>query len=180
MKIELPSRRALSRNISCDPSLVWDILTDYTAWPEWFPLVTQAKQRARETNFALIDMELAPFPGRKVAIECAHAPHTRVLAKSMIGQDPDFILDWTIAPASPGESLVTVKCIWIHTPANFQARSALNPDLWLNALATQAASFAADLATGPADPSTILEIFENEGGLICWYKGTKYEMKAVS
>ncbi len=135
MKLRLPSRRALSRHIPCEPSLVWETLTDYAAWPEWFPLVTQATPRARETNFALVDMELAPFPGRTVVIECAHAPHTRVLAKSMIGQDPDFILDWTIDPAGPGESRVTVKCIWIHTPSNFQARNALNPDLWLSALA---------------------------------------------
>jgi len=181
MKLELPRRRTASRTIGCDASLAWHILSDYSAWPEWFPLVTRATQLARETNFALVDVELAPFPGRRVSIECLHAPNARVLAKSLIGQDPDFVLDWTIGLAPSGQTLVTVKCTWVHTPSNFTAAmGALDPEGWLNALATQVSSFAGDLAAGPADPSTILEIYETEDGLVCWYRGNKYEMKAVS
>lgn len=181
MRLAIPRTRGASLTIGCDPSLAWDILSDYTGWPEWLPLVTQCTQKGRETNFALADLELAPFPGRKVAVECVHAPTSRVLVKSMIGEDPEFVVDWTVAPAGPGQSLVSVKCTWVHTPATLKAGlSALNPDRWLTALAAQAASFAGDLMTGPADASTILEIYETENGLICWYKGTKYEMKAVS
>lgn len=181
MKLAFPRTRTASRTLPFDPALAWDILSDYAAWPEWFPLVTQATQTAREMNFASLQLELAPFPGRKVAVECLHAPNSKVLAKSLSGQDPDFILDWTIAPAGSGESQVTVKCIWVHTPANFKAAmTALDPGAWLDALASHASSFAADLASGSPDPSTILEIYETETGLVCWYRGNKYEMKAVS
>lgn len=181
MRVAVPRTSTASSTIACDPSLAWDILSDYAAWPDWLPLVTRATQLARETNFALVDMELAAFPGRKVSTECLHAPNAKVLVKSLMGQDPEFVLDWTIAPAGPGQALVTAKCTWLHTPANLRAAmSALNPQRWLSALASQASSFAGDFNTGPTDPSTILEIYETEEGLICWYRGKKYEMKAVS
>ena len=181
MKLAFPGTRAASRTISCDPSLAWDILSDYAGWSEWLPLVTTCTVSARETNFARAHVELAGFPGCKVSTECLHTPNSRVLMKSLMGQEPEFILDWTIAAAGPGQSLIAVKCIWVHTPANIKAGlSALNPDGWLTALAAQAASFAGDLSTGPLDPSTLLEIYETEEGLMCWYRGKKYEMKAVS
>ena len=181
MKLAIPNTLEASKNIPCDPALAWDILSDYPAWAEWLPLVTKSTQLARETNFALVDLELAPFPARRVSVECLHAPNSKVLVKSLMGQDPEFILDWIIAPAGDGQSKVTVKCTWVHTPSNFRkAMGALNPERWLNALASQAASFAGDFNSGPADPSTILEIYETGQGLICWYRGKKYEMKAVS
>jgi hypothetical protein len=180
-RIAVPRTLLASKTISCDPSLAWDILSDYAAWTEWFPLVTKSSQLARETNFALVDLELAAFPGRRVSVECIHAPNSKVLVKSLIGQDPEFVLDWTISPAGEGQAQVQVKCAWLHTPSNFRAAlSVLNPERWLAALSSQAASFAGDFTTGPADPSTILEIYETEQGLICWYRGKKYEMKAVS
>lgn len=190
MKLAFPATRAASRTIGCDPSLAWDILSDYVNWPEWLPLVTKATQMARETNFALLELELTAFPGRKVTkvtAECVHAPNAKVLVKSIMGQDPEFVLDWTVAPAGTGQALVSVKCTWVHTPGTIvAARSALNPDLWLNALAAQAASFAddvttaGDMTTGPTDPATLLEIYETDAGLICWYRGKKYQMTAVS
>ncbi len=181
MKLAFPTRRAVSRTLACDPLLAWDILSDYAAWPEWLPLVTQATERAREKNFALAEVELAPFPGRKVTIECAHAPGTRVLAKSTIGQDPEFILDWTVAPEGAGQCRVTVKCTWVHTPANVKAAmGAVDPNAWLNGLAAQVASYAADVNTGPTDPAILLEIHETESGLVCWYRGRKYAMTEAS
>ena len=182
MKLAFPSTRAASRSINCDAALLWDILSDYPGWTEWLPLVTLCTVAARETNFARAEVELAAFPGRKVSTECLHTPNSRVLMKSIMGQDPEFVLDWTLTPAGPGQTTVAVKCLWVHTPANFKGgMGAMNPDRWLKALAAQAASYAGDIATGPQDPSTLLEIYEAEdGGLICWYRGKKYEMKAVS
>jgi hypothetical protein len=181
MKLALPRRRVASRTIDCDSALAWDILSDYTAWPEWLPLVSQATQLAREANFAHVDVELRPFRGRKVSIECMHAPNSRDLVKSLAGQDPEFILDWTLAAAGAAQTLVTVKCIWVHTPSNVKATlRSLNPERWLDGLASQASSFAGDFTAGPSDPSTVMEIHETEEGLICWFKGKKYEMKAVS
>jgi ribosome-associated toxin RatA of RatAB toxin-antitoxin module len=182
VKLAFPATRTASRTLGTDPALLWDILSDYAGWTEWLPLVSASTVTARESNFARVDVELAAFPGRKISTEALHTPNSRVLMKSIRGEDPEFILDWTLTPAGPGQTTVAVKCIWVHTPANFKAGvSALNPDLWLSALANQAASYTADPATGPQDPSTLLEIYETEGeGLICWYRGKKYEMKAVS
>ena len=180
MRLAFSRTREASGTIPCDASLAWEILSDYPAWTEWFPLATKSAQLARETNFALVDLELAPFPGRKISVECLHAPHSKVLMKSLMGQDPEFVLDWTIAPAGDGQSRVTVKCSWVFTAANFWASAgAVNPRRWLNALAAQAASFAGDFEKGPSDPATLLEIYETDDGLVCWYRGKKYVMKAA-
>src|SRR5437660_359879 len=112
MRFAFPRTLAASRTIACDPALAWDILSEYSAWTEWLPLVTKSTPLARETNFALLDLELAPFPGRKIAVECLHAPNSKVLMKSLIGQDPEFVLDWTIAPEGESQSKVAVKCTW--------------------------------------------------------------------
>ena len=65
MKLAFPGTRAASRTISCDPSLAWDILSDYAGWSEWLPMVTTCTVSARETNFARADVELAgDGPGR--------------------------------------------------------------------------------------------------------------------
>ena len=121
MKLAFPATRAASRTIGCDPSLAWDILSDYANWPEWLPLVTKTAQMARETNFALLELELTAFPGRKVTAECVHAPNAKVLVKSIMGQDPEFVLDWTVAPAGTGQALVSVKGTWVHTPGTIAA-----------------------------------------------------------
>jgi uncharacterized protein YndB with AHSA1/START domain len=180
MKLAFPAKVEATRTIACDAALAWDILSDYPAWAEWLPLVTKVTQAARETNFARVELELAAFPDRKIAAESVHAPNTRVLVQSLMGQDPEFVLDWSIAPEGEGQAKVTVKCSWLHTPSNFRAgMGALNPEGWLTALAAHAASFAGDFTTGPTDPATLLEIYETEEGLVCWYRGKKYEMKAV-
>ena len=180
MKLAFPRTVEATKTIACDPALAWDILSEYATWTEWLPLVTKSAQLARETNFARVELELAAFPGKKISVECVHAPNSRVLMQSLMGQDPEFVLDWSIAPEGEGKSKVTVKCNWIHTPANFRgAMGALNPEGWLSALASQAASFAGDFNAGPTDPATLLEIYETEEGLVCWYRGKKYEMKAV-
>lgn len=176
MKLEFPAQRTVTRTLDCDAALAWDILTDYAAWPEWLPLIAQATERARETNFALLEVELTPFPGRKVQIECAHAPNTRVLAKSTIGQNPEFIMDWNIVPQGSGKSHVSVKCSWLHTPANVLGAMKVNPEAWLKGLAAQVESYSADPGTGPTDPAVMLEIYETEAGLVCWYRGKKYLM----
>lgn len=181
MRIALPRSRTASRTLACDAALAWDILADYSTWAEWLPLVTRSTEVARETNFARVEVELAVFPGRKISVECAHAPNSKVLVKSMIGQDPEFVLDWTIVASGAGQTVVTVKCTWVHTPSSFKAASsALDAERWLVALAAQADSFAGDFDAGPPDPSTIFEIYETGDGLICWFRGRKYEMKAVS
>ena len=181
MRLALPQSRAASQTLPADPILLWDILTEYSTWAEWLPLVTRSEETARENHFARASFDLAVLPGRPVKVECAHAPNTKVLVKSMIGQAPEFILDWTLAPAGPGQTMVTVRCTWIHTPATFKAgAAALKVERWLGALAAQAESFAGDLNAGPPDPSTIFEVHETDEGLICWFRGKKYEMKAVS
>jgi hypothetical protein len=157
-----------SREISCDPSLAWDILSDYATWTEWMPPVGKSIQTAREANFARVELEVA---GRTLSAECIHTPDSKVLAKSRHGQTPEFVLDWSISPGGEGRTVIEVKCTGLR---------ALKPERLLDAFAARSACFASDPNTGPADPATILEIYETEQGLMCWYRGKKYEMKAVS
>jgi hypothetical protein len=157
-----------SREISCDPSLAWDILSDYATWTQWMPKVNKSLQTAREANFARVELEIA---GRSMPAECIHTADSKVLVKSRSGQMPEFVLDWSISPGGEGRTLIAVKCTGLP---------ALKPERLLDAFSARAAGFASDPNTGPTDPATILEIYETEQGLMCWYRGKKYEMKAVS
>jgi hypothetical protein len=132
------------------------------------PSVNKSVQTAREANFARVELEVA---GRTILAECIHTPNSKVLMKSRIGQTPEFVLDWTTSAGGEGRTLVEVKCTGMR---------ALKPERLLDAFAARSARFASDPQTGPTDPATILEIYETEQGLMCWYRGKKYEMKPVS
>jgi len=169
--------RSGSAAVPCEPALVYEILSDYGNYAQWLPGLKTSQLLAHESNFAIAELEFHAQPGQKMAIECIHAPNQMVVARTLEGNEPHLKIEWNISPADGGRSQVKVK---VETPLNLafltsKFRSALDPGRMLAALTGVAAGY----GEGPAGDK-VIEIVETEDGLICWYRGTKYQMKATS
>jgi ribosome-associated toxin RatA of RatAB toxin-antitoxin module len=171
-------KRNASSAVSCEPGLVYEIVSDYGAYQQWLPGIASSKVLAQEINFAIVELEFVAKPGVKVTVECVHAPTQMVVARSLIGNHPELKLEWKIRPAESGQAQVTLA---ITAPLNFGFlfggySGFFNPKKGLAGLMGTLAAFGG----GPSGGEKVIEISETEEGLICWYRGTKYQMKEMS
>jgi ribosome-associated toxin RatA of RatAB toxin-antitoxin module len=170
-------KRYASAAVSCEPGLVYELVSDYGSWSQWLPGIASSKVLAQEINFAIVELEFTAKPGIKVTVECVHAPTQMVVARSLIGNHPELKIEWKITPAESGQAQVNLA---ITAPLSIPFllggyRSFFNPRKGLAGLLANLAAFGG----GPAGEK-IIEIVESEDGLICWYRGTKYQMKEIS
>jgi ribosome-associated toxin RatA of RatAB toxin-antitoxin module len=170
-------KRAASATLSGSPGLVYEVVSDYASYAQWLPGISSSQVLAQETNFAITELEFRALPGKKVTVECIHAPTSMVVARSLSGNSPAFKLEWNIAPAATGQSLVTLKMERAIASAMFvgSLRNLLEPRTALAALGGALSGY----GEGPTGEK-VFEIIKNDDGLVCWYQGTKYEMKAIS
>jgi hypothetical protein len=157
--------------VSGEPGLIYEIVSDFGAWSEWFPGIASSKVIAQELNFAIVELEFAAKPGAKITVECVHAPTQMVIVRSLIGNKPQLKWAWNIKAADVGRSAVALT---MNAPLSRYFSSFFHPG---NALAGLLNSVAA-YGGGPSGDK-IIEITEGEDGLICWYQGTRYQMKEL-
>ena len=170
-------KRAASATLSGSAGLVYEVVSDYASYAQWLPGILSSQVLAHETNFAITELELRGHPGKKVTVECIHAPTSMVVMRSLSGSSPGFKMEWHITPAATGQSLVTLKVEGTLAPAMIvgRFRSLLDARPALTALGGALSGY----GEGPAGEK-VFEIIKNDDGLVCWYLGTKYEMKAIS
>jgi ribosome-associated toxin RatA of RatAB toxin-antitoxin module len=171
-------RRRASIALPCEPVVAYDVLSDYGTYADWMPGVATSSVLARETNFAIAEIEYHARPAHKFTLECIHAPTQMVLARSLSGHAFKLKMEWKITPAAPGECNVTLTVVG---PIFFSAMiggyaKIMSPAATLRALRAQVSTFATVLPTG----EVLIEIAESEEGLVCTYKGKKYKMEPVS
>lgn len=170
-------KRHASITVPCEAALAYEILSDYAGYEQWMPGVKSSKVLAQETNFAIAELEFIAHPGAKMTVECLHAPRQTVIARTLTGHKPAFKLAWEIAPTSSGESQVTVNMEG-HIRLLFRmgwSSIFADPHKGLESLIDLVATYG-DSPTG----DKVIEISETEDGLVCSYRGTKYQMKAIS
>ncbi len=170
-------RRKASITLGCEPTFVYDVLSDYANYSEWMPKVRSSSVIGHETNFALAELEFNAQPEYKFTLECMHAPTQMVVSRSLSGHAMTLKLEWKITSPSPGESHVTLS---VEAPAAFLVMfggyaTIMQPAVTLQALERQVSTFAPVLPQG----EVLIEIAEGEDGLTCTYKGTKYKMEAA-
>lgn len=171
-------RRRASVTLPCEPVVAYDVLSDYGTYADWMPGVASSNVLARETNFAITEMEFNARPSHKFTLECIHAPTQMVLARSLTGHALKLKLEWKITPAAPGECNVTLTVVGpVYFTVMFGGYAKfMSPAATLRALRAQVSTFASALPTG----EVLIEIAESEEGLVCTYKGKKYKMEPAS
>ena len=175
-RISITRRASLA--LGCEPGVAYDVLSDYATYIDWLPGIKSSSVLARETNFAVTEIEYSAWPAHKFTLECIHAPTQMVIARSLLGHPQKIRLEWKITSPSPGESLVTLT---VSCPVYFPLLlggygTFLSPARMLKALKAQAATFGSSLPAG----DVLIEITDGEEGLMCTYKGKKYKMEAAN
>ena len=166
----LAFRRKSTIALLCEPSVAYEVLSDYGTYVEWMPAVRTSHVMSRETNFAIADVEFATTPAQKITLECLHAPTQMVIARSLSGHATTLRMEWRITAAGPGECRVSLA---LTGPVYFLR---VSPSRLLRALKAQVATFASNVPAG----EVLIEITEGEQGLMCTYRGKKYKMEAVA
>jgi ribosome-associated toxin RatA of RatAB toxin-antitoxin module len=165
-----------------EPSLIFELLTDYDTYAEWIPLVSESKLLAKEGDLALAEMKVARPSAEKIVFECIHDKNRGVLARAISGNLPIAKIEWTIAAAGPGQSQVTMtmegKPDWHWLLPQY--RKQMNAQQYINALKGQAAAFSSDLSIAGEGGETILDLMETNEGMVLVYRGQKYTLQAVA
>ena len=165
--------------LGCDPSLLYDVLTDYDGYAEWLPQVAQSKALAREGDLAIAEFDLSQPSKERFVIECIHTRNKMVLWRAIGGNIPIYEVEWTISPSGESQTKVTLA---ITTRTNWNSllpkyRRFLDPPKCLKALERQISTFAPEMAVTDEEGERILELAETEEGVVCWIRGKKYVLK---
>jgi ribosome-associated toxin RatA of RatAB toxin-antitoxin module len=167
--------------ISCEASLIFELLTDYDSYEEWIPMVTKAKLLAKEGDLALAEIEVSQPAPDKMVLECIHDKNRSVLARAISGATPLAKIEWTIAPSGPGQCLVTValegKVDWHWLVPGY--RKLLDARQYARALEGQAAAFTSQISVAGDSGELILDLMETSEGMVLVYRGKKYLLQPV-
>jgi ribosome-associated toxin RatA of RatAB toxin-antitoxin module len=165
--------------IAAEPSVVYEILTDYDAYLEWVPLVTQSKLLAVEGDLALAEVEVGKPFSDKLVFECIHDKNRQVLARAISGSLPVAKIEWNIEPAGDKQSKVSVsiagKSNWHWALPGW--RKLLGAQRYLTALQGQAGSYSEISVSSGGE--TILDLMDTSEGMVLVYRGQKYTLQAV-
>ncbi len=177
--------RALTRSVSCvrefpcDAELVYEILTDYDRYKEWVPFVRESALLAEAGELAIASLDVTKQSEVHVSLECIHTENRGVLCRVVEGEISLKSVEWNLEPAGEQRCRVTFE---IEGPALLPlgtGRNFADAEQLLDALLSFAGSYLPELAVEGERGEVVLEIFEGEDGLTCWFNGRQYQMVPV-
>lgn len=170
-----------SQMFPCDPSLLYEVLTDYDTYAEWMPLVGKSKLLAREGDLGIAEFELLRPPKDMFVVECIHTKNKMVLWRTIRGKVPISEVRWDFEPSGNEQTRITLTIEGKTSLAWFEPayRKFMTTSRWLKALQSQISAFLPQ-AVMDEDGEKILEIAETSEGLICWMQGKKYLLTPAS
>jgi len=166
----------------CEPSLIFEILTDYDGYMEWVPLLTQSKLLAKEGDLALAEVSLQEPIEDKLVFECIHDKNRSVLLRAISGELPVAKVEWSIEPVGPSECKVAVVMEgkpdrrWLLP----SYRKVLDADVHMGALKGQISAFSPELHVSGPGGEVILDLLETEEGMMLIYRGQKYLLQPIA
>ena len=98
--------------VKAEPATVYDILTDYDNYLDWFPGVNHSKLMVKEgDDLAIAEFEFDRPRQTKLTMECIHTRNEMVLHRRISGNMPVNRAQWNLAPEAGGTSvsLRTIK-----------------------------------------------------------------------
>jgi ribosome-associated toxin RatA of RatAB toxin-antitoxin module len=92
--------------VKAEPATVYDILTDYDNYLDWFPVTNHSKLMVKEgDDLAIAEFEFDQPSGAKMTMECIHTRNEMVLNRRISGNMPLLRLQWNLAPQAGGTSV---------------------------------------------------------------------------
>jgi ribosome-associated toxin RatA of RatAB toxin-antitoxin module len=177
----LTSLKVSSVQLPCEPGLPYEILTDYDAYSEWFPLVASSKLLAKEGDLAIAELEIKPPGKNKFVMECIHDKNRLVLTRVISGWHPVSQFEWRLEKTDANNCLITLAIegerSWRRLARTY--KQLMKPESCLAALQTQISAFAPEISSTTESEEKIFEIFDTGQGLFCWIQGKKYALTPV-
>ena len=168
---------ASSIQVPAEPATVYEILTDYDNYLEWFPQVTHSKLMVKEGD----DLAIAEFAfdrpkDAKLTMECIHTRNEMVLHRRISGAMPITRVQWNLESSGTGTKVTVRTELELHNWRILQMRvppRGLAPGL-LQALEGRVVAFSSDF--GDEDGRKFLEIIQTEDVLEVYFLGRKYKL----
>ena len=166
--------------VKAEPSAVYEILTDYDNYLDWFPVTNHSKLMVKEgDDLAIAEFEFDKPANAKLTMECIHTRNEMVLNRRISGNMPILRLQWNLAPAAGGTS-VTLRTEMDFT--NWRmfipgAAGCFNQSALLTALEGRANAFSSEMQSDGG--RKFLEIVQTNDYLEIWFMGKKYKLTPI-
>ncbi|MGH9719782.1 MAG: SRPBCC family protein [Bryobacteraceae bacterium] len=166
--------------VSAGPPTVYDILTDYDSYLDWFPLATHSKLLVKEGDgLAIAEFGFERPKDAKLTMECIHTRNEMVLLRRISGNVPLLRSQWNLAPEGSG-TRVTLKNVmdfsnWRMFVPGGAHRFVMSH--LLNALSERVNAFSSEFGAG--EGRKFLEIVQTNDYLEVWFLGRKYKLTPV-
>jgi len=163
--------------VKAEPATVYDILTDYDNYLEWFPLTNHSKLLVKEgDDLAIAEFEFGKPAGAKLTMECIHTKNEMVLNRRISGAMPVVRAQWNLAPQAGGTSVT------LRTEMDLKNWRVLLPGMaqsfasqaLLKALEGRVNAFSSEMQSEGG--RKFLEIIQTNDFLEIWFMGKKYKL----
>ena len=163
--------------LKAEPATVYDILTDYDNYLDWFPVTNHSKLLVKEgDDLAIAEFEFDKPAGAKLTLECIHTRNEMVLHRRISGNMPILRVQWNLAPA-PGGASVTLRTemdltnwrMLVPGMAQDFTQQAL-----MRTLEGRVNAFSSELQSEGG--RKFLEVIQTNDYLEIWFMGKKYKL----
>jgi ribosome-associated toxin RatA of RatAB toxin-antitoxin module len=166
--------------VKAEPATIYDILTDYDNYLDWFPLTNHSKLLVKEgDDLAIAEFEFDKPASSKLTMECIHTKNEMVLQRRISGNMPIVRAQWNLAPQGGGTAVtlrteMDLKNWRMLVPG--MAQSFANKAL-ITALEGRANAYASEMESGTG--RKFLEIIQTNDYLEIWFMGKKYKLTPI-
>lgn len=166
--------------VKAEPATVYDILTDYDNYMDWFPVTNHSKLMVKEgDDLAIAEFEFEKPAGAKMTMECIHTRNEMVLNRRISGNMPVLRLQWNLAPQAGGTS------VSLRTEMDFTNWRMLVPGtarvfshhVLLKSLEERVNTYASEMQSDGG--RKFLEIVQTNDFLEIWFMGKKYKLTPI-
>jgi len=163
--------------LKAEPATVYDILTDYDNYLEWFPFPNHSKLLVKEgDDLAIAEFEFGKPDGAKLTLECIHTKNEMVLNRRISGSMPVMRLQWNLAAQAGGTSVtlraeMDLKNWRLLIPG--MAQTFGNQPL-IKALEGRVNAFSSEMQSEGG--RKFLEVVQTNDYLEIWFMGKKYKL----
>jgi ribosome-associated toxin RatA of RatAB toxin-antitoxin module len=166
--------------VKAEPATVYDILTDYDNYMDWFPITNHSKLMVKEgDDLAIAEFEFEKPAGAKLTMECIHTRNEMVLNRRISGDMPVLRVQWNLAPQAGGTS------VSLRTEMDYTNWRMLVPGtakvfshhILLAALEGRVNTYSSEMQSDGG--RKFLEIVQTNDFLEIWFMGKKYKLTPI-
>jgi len=166
--------------VKADPAVLYEILTDYDNYLDWFPGANHSKLLVKEgDDLAIAEFEFDRPAGAKLTMECIHTRNEMVLHRKISGNMPVVRVQWNLAKEG-AETAVSLRLEMDFSNWRLLipgAKALLDRKSILNALESRVNAYASEMTAGGG--RKFMEIIQTNDYLEIWFMGKKYKLTPI-